>query len=237
MIELLGNTNRIPADCNLSPLEGFSRILNRADDDIESNTIMIFRKVALGALCYVLSHRHVSNSLCHCTRNANRQRGEARDRLRNHIKAYVPHCSQQNCTALSNFINIFKLTRLLELFCEPPVVDSGADNLRKDMRGKDLFLPSSFCVVPLFYVLCKLRCSGSDSICLPTKKSDGNSRSKRHNHAPSIPVHDTALAQQPALAHTIQHAHSLIPLWIGRHSAMRPRAQAARPQEASDASN
>lgn len=36
---------------------------------------------------------------------------------------------------------------------------------------------------------------------------------------PSIPVDYASLTQHPALAHAIQHAHSLIPLWAGQHSA------------------
>ncbi len=63
----------------------------------------------------------------------------------------------------------------------------------------------------------------------PHIERDTASKGSR-NGRPSTPVNDAALAQQPALAHTIQNVHSLIPLWIGRHSAMRPRARAARPQ-------
>lgn len=61
------------------------------------------------------------------------------------------------------------------------------------------------------------------------------STSKCSNSCPRVPPNYAILRQRPALAHTLQHAHSLIPLWIGRHSAMRPHARAARPQEASDA--
>lgn len=67
-----------------------------------------------------------------------------------------------------------------------------------------------------------------------SNKERDHARERRRNCRPSTPVEDAILAQPPALGHTIQHAHSLIPLWIGRHSAMRAPAAAARPQGVKD---
>lgn len=47
---------------------------------------------------------------------------------------------------------------------------------------------------------------------------------------PRSPVDATCIAQPPALANAIHHAHSLIPLWIGPHFAMGGNY----PREASD---
>lgn len=40
------------------------------------------------------------------------------------------------------------------------------------------------------------------------------------NGGPSLPPRPTDRPQRPALAKSIKHAHSLIPLWTGQHSAM-----------------
>ncbi len=69
----------------------------------------------------------------------------------------------------------------------------------------------------------------------PKGSNRDQSRNPRGTSRVGIPPDDAILRQRPALAHSIQHAHSLIPLWIGRHSAMRPRARAARPQGVKDA--
>ncbi|EMT5435611.1 TPA: hypothetical protein UM365_000186 [Stenotrophomonas maltophilia] len=42
---------------------------------------------------------------------------------------------------------------------------------------------------------------------------------ERPNCRPCIPVNQTFTAEPPALTDAIQHTHSLIPLWIRRHSA------------------
>lgn len=82
---------------------------------------------------------------------------------------------------------------------------------------------------------CDFRCLTRST---PSQYCHSNSRypnSRGGNSTPCWPVRCAGRTQPPTLTHAIQHAHSLIPLWIGRHSAMRARARAARPQEASDA--
>lgn len=100
----------------------------------------------------------------------------------------------------------------------------------------------AFRVIPSLLPFCFLPREGqgetSRSICSSTKekcegtKHDGSEHSQEaHRQRPSLPPNNAILSQRPALADTIQHAHSLIPLWIGRHFAMRaPNPLAARPQ-------
>ncbi len=45
--------------------------------------------------------------------------------------------------------------------------------------------------------------------------------------APRLPPNMAVLRQRPTLAYAIQHAHSLIPLWIGGHFAMGAQRAAA----------
>ncbi len=76
----------------------------------------------------------------------------------------------------------------------------------------------------------RCRCSGNEDA-----KRRNDQRPPSYPYAPRLPPHNAVPRQRPALAHSIQHAHSLIPLWIGRHSAMRARARAASPQGVKDA--
>lgn len=55
--------------------------------------------------------------------------------------------------------------------------------------------------------------------CIGGNGSHDDTRTCEHDR-PSVPPNHAILAQPPALAHAIQHAHSLIPPWIGRHFAM-----------------
>lgn len=46
---------------------------------------------------------------------------------------------------------------------------------------------------------------------------------ERPDCGPCLPINETITAEPPALTDAIQHAHSLIPLWTRRHSAMPSR--------------
>ncbi len=69
---------------------------------------------------------------------------------------------------------------------------------------------------------------------------DGEDRTdQRANRSPSLPPNHAitntwAHARTHSVPQISEAPHSLIPLWIGRHSAMRPRARAARPQGVKD---
>lgn len=78
-------------------------------------------------------------------------------------------------------------------------------------------------------VLLKLdECDPRNCLCLSLaqkNRSEPNvdrdaSRKERTDSRPSIPVDAAGVTKPPTLANSIQHAHSLIPLWIGRHFAM-----------------
>lgn len=51
-----------------------------------------------------------------------------------------------------------------------------------------------------------------------THEQSRNDRSARCYGRPSRPIDHAGLAQPPALTDSIQHTHSLIPLWLGWHS-------------------
>ncbi len=67
----------------------------------------------------------------------------------------------------------------------------------------------------------------SPSVRLPLAEEGDNSKPQCHYSGqdgsycrPSVPIRKAIWAQHPALSDAIQHAHSLIPLWTRRHSAM-----------------
>lgn len=65
-------------------------------------------------------------------------------------------------------------------------------------------------------------CRGDETCCYGDRHPyPGN------HHAPRVPPNHAVLAQHPALVNAIQHAHSLTPLWIGRHFAMGAQRAAA----------
>ncbi len=78
------------------------------------------------------------------------------------------------------------------------------------------------------------RLAASTSRVQTGKRQRSNHSPDCANRCPRIPPHNAVLRQRPALADALHPTHSLIPLWIGRHSAMRPRARAASPQGVKD---
>jgi hypothetical protein len=103
--------------------------------------------------------------------------------------------------------------------------------LRKEVRQQEVALPP-----PGRFGLIVDR--ARNSICRSTHDEDSQCSDSRNNDrqsakecTPCLPPNSAVLRQRPALANPIQHAHSLIPLWIGRHFAMRARNPlAALPQ-------
>lgn len=80
-------------------------------------------------------------------------------------------------------------------------------------------LAVQFCPCDLDGSLCCAIRGSSEPVGEHSQENRGSYAQERTHCRPCVPPQMAILRQRPALADPIQHAHSLIPLWIGRHSA------------------